>query len=368
MPTLPNMSLITPTLGGDSGTWDDKINACFGLIDAHDHTSGKGVQVPVSGLNINADFAMAGNAVTGLGSIAFNAVTALAAGSKRLFVSSADNELYWRTNAGTNVKLTSGTSINTTLVGGIVGDYSAVGAEVAFDDANKRYTFKDQSSPSKKWARLASGPVRIFEYNTTESVYVEHAVAAALAASYSVTWAAALPAGQVAVQIDNTGAVVYSNTFTSAITATDVKLSSARTRTIPLGQAQQTGGGGHVFNGSSWSLTTTSLATLYFPIDLDVGCRILSVTLKGTKASNGSNTLTFDLFKQSNGSGTSALDSATALTNAGAATGAFTFTQTLGTPVTLAAGQSLSMVISHNTNPASAADSVYEVYVTYDRP
>ena len=44
------------------------------------------------------------------------------------------------------------------------------------DDAGKRYTFKDQTAPTKKWARLASGPVRIFEYNTTESVYVEHAV------------------------------------------------------------------------------------------------------------------------------------------------------------------------------------------------
>ena len=38
MPTLPNMSLITPTLGGDTGEWDDKINAALALIDAHDHS------------------------------------------------------------------------------------------------------------------------------------------------------------------------------------------------------------------------------------------------------------------------------------------------------------------------------------------
>ena len=55
MPTLPNMSLITPTLGGDSGTWDDKINAALGLVDAHDHTSGKGVAIVSAALNINAD-------------------------------------------------------------------------------------------------------------------------------------------------------------------------------------------------------------------------------------------------------------------------------------------------------------------------
>lgn len=227
MPTLPNMGLITPTLGGDSGTWDDKINAALALIDSHDHTSGKGVKVPIAGINVNANLAMGGYSVTGVFSYDFAAVSPINTGSKRLFVSNADNELYWRTNGGTNVKLTSGTSINTTLVGGIVGDYSSVGAEVAFDDANGRYTFKNGASPSKKWARLAAGPLRIFEYNTTESVYVEQLAPAALGASYTVTWPTALPASTCLVRLKADGTLDTSSNI-------DQDLTLAATRSISV--------------------------------------------------------------------------------------------------------------------------------------
>lgn len=213
MPTLPNMGLITPALKGDSGIWDSKLNAIFGLVDTHNHTVGKGVKVPIAGIDIDTDVAMGGKAITGLQYVAFNAIAALTSGSKTLFVNTADNELYWRNNGGANVKLTAGGTLNITLVGGIVGDYSSVGAEVAFDNANKRYTFKSGGVAPLKWSRMASGPVRIYEYDTTETVYVEQIVAAGLAAPYTVTWAAALPGTQKLVQIDAAGNLVYGNTL-----------------------------------------------------------------------------------------------------------------------------------------------------------
>ena len=229
MPTLPNMSLVTPTLGGDSGVWDDRINACLGLVDAHDHTSGKGVAIVSAALNINADVAWASYGLTGVGRVDFNTVAALAAGANVLFVSSADGELYWRNTGGTNVKLTSGSTLNISLVGGIAGDYTAVGAEVAFSDADQVYTFKDQSSPTKKWARMASGPVRIYENDTTESVYVEQVVAAALASSYTVTWPAAVPGSGVFMQISAAGLITYSNTVVGNVTAADFRYTTAQT-------------------------------------------------------------------------------------------------------------------------------------------
>lgn len=213
MAILPNMGLETPKLKGDSGVWDGKVNANFTALDNHDHTAGKGNKVPSGGININADLSFGGFTITSLGKLAFSAITAPTAGSKNLFVNSADNELYWRSNAGVNVKLTAGASINTSLVGGIVGDYSAVGAALAYDDTNKQYTFKDQSAPTKKWVRLASGPVRIYEHQTTESVYIEHATAAALAASYTITWPAALPGAAALVQISAAGVVSFSATL-----------------------------------------------------------------------------------------------------------------------------------------------------------
>jgi hypothetical protein len=264
MPTLPNMGLITPTAGGDSGTWDDKINAAFALVDAHDHTSGKGVAVPVSGLNINDDLPMGGFNIEAIGTLDFGAIAAPSTGSKRIFVSSADNELYWRTNAGVNVKLTNGASINTSLVGGIVGDYSTVGAEVAFDDANNRYTFKDQTSPSKKWARLASGPVRIYEYDTTETVYVEHAVAAALASSYTVTWPAALPASTQPMYISSSGAVSF----------------AAPDKTLVLpGAAWQSNSGTYNSLYGAFVAEVAGTTTCILPIPLHTGDTIKSITV-----------------------------------------------------------------------------------------
>src|SRR5262245_52136205 len=130
MSTLPNMGMVTPTQGGDAGTWDDKINACFALIDAHDHTSGQGVAVPVAGLNIDTNLPMGGFGFTNLGKISFTTIATPSSGSKNLFVDSSDNELYWRSSGGTNVKLTSGSTINASLIGGIGGDYTAVGAAV----------------------------------------------------------------------------------------------------------------------------------------------------------------------------------------------------------------------------------------------
>lgn len=368
MPTLPNMGMVTPTPGADSGTWDDKINACFVQVDEHDHTSGKGVPVPVAGLDIDDDLPMGGFFITGLGKISFSTIAAPTTGSKNLFVSSADNELYWRTNSGTNVKLTNGTSINTTLVGGIVGDYSSVGASVSYEDSNKRYKLLTQTGT---WARLATGPVRIYEYNTSESVYVEHAAAAALGASYTVTWAAAVPGSQAAVQMDTSGNLVYSNTFTQDITIPNhPKLTTVQTTHNVVASGQQQGGGGHTYNGGTWVLATTSLAGIAFPLPLRVGDRIKSFTLKVIKNSNGSNTLTVNVFKGTTASGTvsAVTDGGTAITESSNAPGQITITQTFATPVTLAVGEHFYINISHTANPASATDTITAAYATFDRP
>jgi hypothetical protein len=53
--TLSNMSIKVPTR--NTKNWDDELLATFTSLDAHDHTSGKGVQIPTAGL--------ANDAVTG---------------------------------------------------------------------------------------------------------------------------------------------------------------------------------------------------------------------------------------------------------------------------------------------------------------
>ncbi len=363
---LPNMVIELPVPGADRGTWDDKINAGFSTVDAHDHTSGKGVAIASAALDINADVSWHGYTITSLGKISFTAITAPVSGSKNLFVNTSDNELYWRTNSGTNVKLTNGTSINTTLVGGIVGDYSSVGAAVAFDDSNKRYTFKTQTGT---WARMASGPVRIFEYNTTESVYVEHAVDAALAAPYTVTWPAALPGATGFVMIDAAGAVSFTSspTTTGTITASDYKLSSDRVRVLGAPAFQQIGST-HVFNGNYWALGNSSTATLYATLPLDVGDRIKSVRVYIDKNSDATNTITAELFRCDSPSSGGVATSLGTGTESGNATGAIGIVAATGLTEVVSAGKAYNVAVYQSDATPSSSDFVFTVEVTYDRP
>jgi hypothetical protein len=227
MTTTPNMSMVLPTDHGDSETWGLLVNAALTLNDSHDHSTGKGVKVPVAGLNIDADlsFSPSGTprAITDLKAIDFVPVasTAVTALTGAFFISDGTgglsaNELYFRTTSGTNVKITLGTSLNVAaFAGGIGGDYSAVGAAVAFDDAADRYTFKQQGNV---WARMASGEVRILETGTNEAVYVGLACPAALAASYSITLPLAAPGSTSLVQMDSAGVLTASNTIGNTLT------------------------------------------------------------------------------------------------------------------------------------------------------
>lgn len=226
MTTLPNANIVLPTRGAPgSGLWADAIDAALTIIDGMDHTPGKGPRIPTAGININGDLTFSSlYAPTNLARLSFASITALSSNNKSLFVSSADNELYWRSNAGTNVKMTLAGALNVAaFTGGIGGDYAAVGAAVAFDDAGDRYTFKQQSPGN--WARLASGDVRLFETGTTESVFVGLAAPAALAGSYTITMPLAAPGSTSLVQMDSSGVLTASNTtiggtpnFTGAVT------------------------------------------------------------------------------------------------------------------------------------------------------
>lgn len=222
MTTLPQMGLVLPTRGAPgSGIWDDTVDADLALIDAHNHSTGQGTAVPTAGININADLTFSSlYAPTNLHRITFASIVALTGNNKSLFVNTADNELYWRSNAGANVKLTSGSSLNVSaFTGGIGGDYAAVGAAVAFDDAGDRYTFK-QNSPGFTWARLASGDVRLFETGTTDSVFVGLAAPAALAGSYTITMPLAVPAATRPVQMSSAGVLTAGDSDNVAVGGT----------------------------------------------------------------------------------------------------------------------------------------------------
>lgn len=210
MTTLPNMGLVLPTRGAPgAGQWGDTDDANSARVDAHDHSPGKGVLITPAAISINADLPLNSSwGITAANRISFASVASPST-NKSLFVSDGTggltaSELYWRSNTGTAVRLTAGSALNVAaFAGGIGGDYTAVGAAVAFDDAGDRYTFKQQSNV---WARMASGDVRLFETGTSESIFVGLAAPGALASSYTITMPLTAPtAGTRPVQMSTAG-------------------------------------------------------------------------------------------------------------------------------------------------------------------
>jgi hypothetical protein len=317
------MNLILPTEGDDDDVWDTILNDALGfVVDEHTHEPGKGVAVPSAGLNINADVPAGTNAITGLKAIDFEpvAAAAVAAYAGAFFVNTADSELYYRTVGGVNVKVTSGAALNVgAFTGGIGGDYSAVGALVAYVDANNNYTFKQEDpGGGRPWAGLASGQVDIFEQNTLVVNRVRLQSPAALAASYALTLFAALPGTQQLVQVTPAGVMLASNvvpqsvSVTGTITASgdvsgdDLLITGARARWIPPSEALggvQVGTIGWTFldTGTSWNQTGATVAAnpVFFPINLDQGDQLLAWNIRYNKLSGAGTTVSAALYKQS---------------------------------------------------------------------
>lgn len=229
MPSTTNMGMVLPTEGGDDDIWDTLINAALTLNDAHDHTTGKGVKVPSAGLRINADVpwndAGVYYALTGVKALDFQpqAAANMTSYAGALFVSSADNELYFRTTSGTNVKFTNGAALNVTaFTGGIGGDYSAAGALVSYVDADDAYYFQQQGSP-RPWARMRVGDVDIYETAASIVNRIRLQSPAALAASYALTFPAALPGSTQLAQVTSAGVMSLSNTVINDLTMTATK-------------------------------------------------------------------------------------------------------------------------------------------------
>lgn len=284
MATWPNMGLIDPTRGElGSGVWHDAIDANTGRIDEHDHTSGKGARVPTAGINIDADLSFGGlYAPISLHRLTFSSITALSSNNKSLFVNSSDNELYWRTNSGTNVKLTDGTALNVAaFTGGFGGDY-AVSGNADYDAAGVVYTLKESGGT---WARVASSGIRLYEHGTSEALYVAQIAPAALASSYTITWPTALPAGDSVLRMSTSG--VLSTSLVEAHSQRKIQISGAAFQVAAPAASFPTGSVPD-YDGTSWLFTSTTSVSLYASIPLPVGTRIKTIKWFFDKNSNSS--------------------------------------------------------------------------------
>ena len=116
--TTTNMSLVLPTPGERLGpTWATDLNTALTLIDAHDHSSGKGVQINNAGITINADFDFEKSGTTypaiNMKHASFIKQTGHPGVNNDVYVygSGTVGDLWFRNNSGVNVQITSGTTV-----------------------------------------------------------------------------------------------------------------------------------------------------------------------------------------------------------------------------------------------------------------
>ncbi len=128
MPTTStNMGLVVPVAStGVTGTGDpgpgyatNISNDLLNTIDAHDHSTGKGVKVTPAGLNVNTDLSVASNNVTDVRAVRFTSqASGLVGGSDLAEVYVKSGDLWFVNSSGVQVQVTAGSALATGPVGG----------------------------------------------------------------------------------------------------------------------------------------------------------------------------------------------------------------------------------------------------------
>jgi hypothetical protein len=330
MPTDPNMTgLIYPTEGGSEDTWDTIMNStCWPVLGAHSHTPGDGVPIRSAALQINADVSWSSGgsnfSITDLKAIDFTPVApaTVSALASALYVSSSDSNLYFRNQSGTAVKITDGSTLNISIVGGITGDYASVGAALSYDDASDTYLCKQEQSLSvRQYGKIAHSDIKLFEYKAAgvtpvPSNSVTMKSPAALAASYSLTLFTAVPASQQIVQLDASGNLFATNTIANDVTyaadkniilagttnttgvikhGTRLKAQTVVSDYSPSGSVSNGVGGGSGVR----SMAIASASTVFYCklSPLVKGERLVSLTLAGPNYETGSSNIVYDVMK-----------------------------------------------------------------------
>lgn len=304
-PQTTYMLLVLPTEDSDPEIWDQLLNEALGGangIDAHDHTTGRGKQIPSAGIGIDAALVFNNERATQVRGLSFTAVPSLlTTGALEYF--SFGGDAYFRNGAGVNVRITNGSTLDVTSVGGIGGDYSAIQAEVAYVDASDTYTFKQQvSSLVRQWGRIACGGIDLYEYKAAgvtpvPGTRVRLSSPAGLAASYEMAMPPSLPGSTQILQLGASGQVTASNTIINPLTASGLITASAGV-TLAVNQDVTVSGTGAYKHGdrvlamnallgdggadwasnSTGSMVANAAALLFVPVPLHAGDRAKSIT------------------------------------------------------------------------------------------
>lgn len=218
----PNMNLTVPGIGTEgSPQYAFEINNDLSTIDQHNHTSGLGVQITPSGLNINTDLPFNSNSANSLFSIRFNslAMTLSNATPNIACVYVSGNELYYNDYSGGHViKITNNGSVNSGA--GSIGGLPSGTASVNFSGST--YIFQSASTVP---ATVDVGSV-ILRNTIASSFGVTLQPISGLPSNYSLTLPT-LPSSPAVLTIDTSGNITSNSDAFLALTPTGSVLAYA---------------------------------------------------------------------------------------------------------------------------------------------
>lgn len=210
-----NMGMTLPVVGVTSdAVGEGYVVANFGILDVHDHSSGKGAQVVSAGININADLSFAGFRPFNLGSATFvNQTGAISTSNKPCFYV-LNGEAHFIDNSGNDVALTASGSVAgaTGSISGLIGGASASFSVNTFTWRTNGTTFAKMNNADITLYQASAGITNGITLKSPNS----------LAASYTVTLPGAAPGTTQYLNMDSGGtiATATADTIAAGMTAT----------------------------------------------------------------------------------------------------------------------------------------------------
>lgn len=128
----PNMNLPVPGVGTEAGPdYAFDINNCLSLIDSHDHTPGRGVQITPAAININTDLSFNNFSATSLNTVVFQPQGSASTTPQSLSVapggeSPPQQDLWFTPNTGLPIQITKNGIVNV-VASSIPGESYAAG-------------------------------------------------------------------------------------------------------------------------------------------------------------------------------------------------------------------------------------------------
>lgn len=272
----PNMTLSVPVPSVcPAPQWAQAVYACiYGGIDQHNHSSGHGVQIQPSGIDISSNLSFNNNSAIALQTTTYQDQGSSLASSFLGCLYIAGGNLYYNAGAdGFAVQITSGHSV-TGSAGTITGLPSGT-ASASYSAG----TFTFQSATSTP-ANIDGGSINIREVAASANA-ITLSSPTALAGNYTLILPTALPGAQSFTTIDASGNVASYVPVAGGITATNMAANSIATASIQDGAV--TTAKRATVNAVTVNFTATS-STANYPTATAVTSAVATITCSGTQA------------------------------------------------------------------------------------